>query len=127
MRALIYDDDEDFAQECAEALARRGYETETRAGRTDFAALVAAFIPDLILLDVHMPDFNGIEALQTLARDPRKTDIAIVMMSGAQDNLLDACAALCEALGIRLLGTLPKPIDLALLDHWLTRPATEQA
>ena len=127
MRALIYDDDEDFAQECAEALARRGYKTETRAGRADFAALVADFAPDLILLDVHMPDFNGIEALQVLARDRRKTGIAVVMMSGAQDNLLDAGASLCEAHGIRLLGALPKPIDLALLDCWLARLATEQA
>lgn len=127
MRALIYDDDEDFAEECAEMLTRRDYQTETRSGRTDFPALVAEFAPDLILLDVHMPEFNGIEALQALARDPRKTEISIIMMSGARDNLLDAGAALCEAHGLRLLGTLPKPFGLKALDALLSRFAAANA
>ena len=82
MRALVYDDDEDFAQECAEVLARRDYQAKTRSGRTDFPEFVAEFAPDLILLDVHMPDFNGFEALQALARNPRKAEISIIMMSG---------------------------------------------
>lgn len=120
MRALIYDDDEDLAQECAEALARRGFETTaTRKGRTDFSALVAAFEPDLILLDVHMPEFNGFEALQVLAESPRKTATSVIMMSGARDNLLSAGSALCEAHGIRLLGTLSKPFGLSELDGLL--------
>ncbi|MEX0839707.1 MAG: response regulator [Parvibaculum sp.] len=127
MRALIYDDDEDFAQECAEALARRGHETATRAGRVDFAALVAEFVPDLILLDVHMPAFNGIEALQVLAHDPRKTAISVVMMSGARDNLLGAGAALCEAHDIRLLGTLSKPFDLNELERLISHPMATPA
>jgi len=113
MRALVYDDDEDLAQECAEALARHGYETRTRNGCVDFASLIESFAPDLILLDVHMPEFNGIEALQVLAHSPRKNDIHVIMASGARDNLLHAGAALSEAHGIKLLGTLAKPFSLS--------------
>ncbi|MEQ8268708.1 MAG: response regulator [Parvibaculum sp.] len=123
MRALIYDDDDDLAQECAEALSRRGYETATRDGRADFPSLLSSFSPNLILLDVHMPEFNGFEALQALARDPRKPDISVIMMSGARDNLLDAGTSLCEAHAIRLLGTLPKPFGLAELDALLAGTA----
>src|SRR5690554_3734000 len=121
MRALIYDDDEDLAQECADALTRRGHKTTTRNGQANFSALVAAFEPDLILLDVLMPEFNGFEALQALARNTRKSDISVIMMSGARDNLLGATTAFCEAHDIRLLGTLPKPFGLKELDGLLDK------
>lgn len=121
MRALIYDDDDDLAIECADALRARGFETQTRAGRTDFAHLVGEFEPDLIMLDVHMPEFNGFEALLALSEDPRKSDISVIMMSGARDNLLDAGTSLCGAHDIQLLGTLPKPFGLPDLDKLLLR------
>lgn len=121
MRALIYDDDDDLAVECADALQSRGFETQTRSGRTDFATLVGEFEPDLIMLDVHMPEFNGFEALLALAENPRKADISVIMMSGARDNLLDAGTSLCGAHEIKLLGTLPKPFGLPDLDKLLSR------
>ncbi|PKQ06731.1 MAG: hypothetical protein CVT73_09575 [Alphaproteobacteria bacterium HGW-Alphaproteobacteria-12] len=127
MRALVYDDDEDLAQECAEALERRGFKTRTRNERTDFSSLIAVFEPDLILLDVHMPMFNGFEALQVLAETRRKTEIRVIMMSGARDNLLQAGTSLCEAHDIRLLGTLAKPFTLAELDALLGGPAIARA
>lgn len=119
MRALVYDDDDELAQECAEALTQRGYETRTRNGRTDFSALVAEFKPDLIMLDVHMPEFNGFEALLALSADPRKKDISVIMMSGARDNLLEAGASLGGAHDIRLLGTLNKPFTVKEMDRLL--------
>jgi len=121
MRALIYDDDDDLAIECAEALQSRGFETRTRGDCTDFAKLLGEFEPDLILLDVHMPEFNGFEALLALAESPRKADISIIMMSGARDNLLDAGTSLCGAHDIPLLGTLPKPFGLPDIDRLLSR------
>ncbi|MBO6677666.1 response regulator [Parvibaculum sp.] len=126
MRALIYDDDDDLSQECAEALGRRGYETRMREGRADFAALVAEFKPDLIMLDVHMPEFNGFEALLALANNPRKREISVIMMSGARDNLLDAGASLSVAHEIRLLGTLNKPFTSRDMDELLSGPALAQ-
>ncbi len=122
-RALIYDDDDDLSQECAEALRHRGYETRTREGRADFATLVGEFKPDLIMLDVHMPEFNGFEALLALADNPRKGEISVIMMSGARDNLLDAGASLSVAHDIRLLGTLNKPFTSGDMDQLLSGPA----
>lgn len=119
MRAVIYDDDDDLAQECAEALHMRGYETRTRSEEPDFAVLLEEFAPDLILLDVHMPDFNGVEALLMLAKSARKTETAVILMSGAHDGLLETGRALGEAHNIRLLGTLNKPFALQALDRLL--------
>ena len=119
MRAVIYDDDDDLVQECAEALRMRGYETRTRSEEPDFAVLLEEFAPDLILLDVHMPDFNGVEALLMLAKSARKTETAVILMSGAHDGLLETGRALGEAHNIRLLGTLNKPFALQALDRLL--------
>lgn len=119
MRAVIFDDDDDLAQECAEALRMRGYETRTRNEEPDFAVLLEEFAPDLILLDVHMPDFNGVEALLMLAKSARKTETAVILMSGAHDGLLETGRALGEAHNIRLLGTLNKPFALQALDRLL--------
>lgn len=119
MRALIYDDDDDLAEECAEAMRLRGYETRTRSEGREFGEELASFSPNIILLDVHMPEFNGIEALLALAGTERKADISVIMMSGARDGLLDAGVSLSEAHDIRLLGTLTKPFALQELDRLL--------
>lgn len=114
-RVLIYDDDEFYAQECAEALQRQGFVTETRAGRTDFLPLVARFAPDLLLLDLHMPEFDGVEALRALRDYEAKQNLAVVLVSGSGDVMLSSAASISRAYGINLLGVLAKPLRLSEL------------
>ncbi len=54
-------------------LARNGAQTLERAAR---------HVPDLILLDVLMPDMSGYEVLRTLRADPRTEHIAVIFISG---------------------------------------------
>jgi len=54
-------------------LARNGAQTLERAGR---------HLPDLILLDVMMPDMDGYEVLRRLRGDPQTAHIAIIFISG---------------------------------------------
>ncbi|MEM8513597.1 diguanylate cyclase (GGDEF)-like protein [Massilia sp. MP_M2] len=54
-------------------LARNGVQTLERAGR---------HLPDLILLDVMMPDMDGYEVLRRLRGDPQTAHIAIIFISG---------------------------------------------
>lgn len=119
-RALIYDDDENYAEECAEALGRYGYITQTRAGRTDFIRLVESFSPDVLILDLHMPGQNGVEALRALRNYEHKSDVLVVLVSAANHVMLATAADLAVAYGVKLLGTFSKPLkitDLVALLH----------
>ncbi len=78
--------------------------------------------PDLILLDVHLPDLPGIEVLGQLQRDERTADIPVVMLSA--DASQEQIRRFDEA-GAR--DYLTKPLDLqnflSLLDGYLDETA----
>ncbi len=51
--------------------------------------MARAYRPDLILLDLHLPDMNGDEVLEHLLADPRTRDIPVIIISGdaTQDTI----------------------------------------
>lgn len=118
-RALVYDDDEAFAEECAEALARHGYEVTTRNGNSRFAALLASVEPQLLLLDLHMPDFDGFEALRAIRDYKGKDALTVFIVSAAEPSLIAMAETLAQPYGIRLGGFLGKPMTLAALEKAL--------
>ena len=82
-RILLVDDDVAVASSMAEVLRRiGGYEvrTEKWGGRAVQAA--RDFRPDLILLDVVMPDVDGGEIAAELAEDPHLRDVPIAFLTG---------------------------------------------
>jgi DNA-binding response OmpR family regulator len=114
-RVLVYDDDELYAEECAEAMARFGFIVETRAGRVNFVPLIKEFEPNLLILDLHMPDFDGVEVLRALRDYEGKDALSVILVSAGGDVLLASAASIAEAYGIHLLGCLEKPLKLAEL------------
>jgi CheY-like chemotaxis protein/anti-sigma regulatory factor (Ser/Thr protein kinase) len=78
--------------------------------------LVRQHLPDLVLLDLHLPDLNGREALALLKGDPATAGIPVVILSadatpGEVERLKDAGA----------LEYLTKPIDVDLLLQLMLR------
>ena len=39
-------------------------------------------LPDLILMDIQLPDGNGLEAMETLQQDPKTAEIPVIALSG---------------------------------------------
>jgi len=112
LRALIYDDDEIYSEECAEALSRFGYQTMTRKGRTDFLNLVKNFSPNVLILDIHMPGMDGMESLKALSEYERKDALSVIMISAANSLFLESAAKLAIAYGVNLIGMCSKPLVL---------------
>lgn len=93
---LLVDDDAILRERLARALRDRGYPTSTAGTANDAVSVFASERPDLVVLDLRMPDRSGIELLRDLiACDP---DLPVVMMSayGSISTAVDAirCGAL---------------------------------
>lgn len=63
-------------------------------------------LPDLILLDIMMPEMDGYEVCQKLKSDTRTADIPVVFLTGAHDN-----ASQHKALSLGAVDFITKPIN----------------
>lgn len=108
---LIIDDDSDTIKLIAMLLKRRGYEVLTAARGREGLEKARAEQPNLILLDVMMPDMDGYEVTRHLRSDPELRHIPIIMFT-AKAQVADKVAGF-EA-GVD--DYLTKPIHPAELD-----------
>ncbi|WP_019505850.1 EAL domain-containing response regulator [Pleurocapsa sp. PCC 7319] len=89
---LIVDDIADNLRVLSNTLNKQGY--KIRCAKNGVMALKAAskILPDLILLDIKMPDMNGYEVCQKLKTNPLTKDIPVIFLS-ALDDVLDKVKA----------------------------------
>jgi CheY-like chemotaxis protein len=113
---LIVDDNEQNAKLVRDVLEAAGIRTLSAATAGEGIDLAIQHRPDLVLMDLRLPDFDGEEAAQRLKADERTRSIPIVALSA-----LD----LHEA-GVRLgdegfAGSIEKPIDVRELPAQVRR------
>ena len=85
-RILVVDDEPGARHAIMRLLSRQGYETvEAPGGREALAALEAG-PPDLILLDVCMPDMDGLELLEAIQAHPQWKALPVVMITALSDT-----------------------------------------
>ena len=95
-KLLIVDDDVELVELIADVFARDG-RFEIKSANNGFGAgmLVKEFRPDLVILDVMLPDINGKEVCQRVRNDPSMKTVMIICISGMveQDKIADLRAA----------------------------------
>ncbi len=104
---LIVDDDDSIRSLLHQELGDAGYHIEEASNGKEALEKVRANRPDLIILDIMMPEMNGFDVAAVLKNDPHTMDIPIIVLSVVQD----------KARGFRI-GVdryLTKPIDTGLL------------
>ena len=82
-KILVVDDEHDIRALIVAVLLDAGYETEELCDGTDIVERVTKIDPQLILLDLTMPDVDGFESLRLLKADIR-TELIPVIVSTAQ-------------------------------------------
>jgi excisionase family DNA binding protein len=84
MRILIVDDNHQVASFLAELFSMFPDRVVTEIANNGFDAgqKVRVFKPNLVLMDVMMPDMNGFEACEMIKRDPETAGIRVIAMSG---------------------------------------------
>ena len=95
-KILVVDDDQDLVDLIIDVLEKDG-RFETRAVNNGFDAgmMVKEYRPDLIVLDVMLPDINGKEVCQRVRRDSSQDDVRIICISGMveEDKISELKAA----------------------------------
>ena len=80
-KVLIADDEPNIVTSLEFLMTRSGYEVKVARTGEEALALVASFAPDLVLLDVMMPQRSGYEVCQKMRERPEWRHIKIVMLS----------------------------------------------
>ncbi|MGC1457094.1 MAG: EAL domain-containing protein [Steroidobacteraceae bacterium] len=83
---LVVDDDTVFSLLASETLQQAGYTALVAGTGREALAILAAQKPDLVLLDVELPDANGFELCGSIRSTPGGMDIPIVMVTGHNDT-----------------------------------------
>ena len=116
---LVVDDDSFQSKLLERLLGNAGYRTMAAHSGAEALALIARQNPDLILMDVALPDLNGIEITRRLKASPRTAAIPIVMITGhSERQVLEA------SLKAGAVDFLVKPFDREVLLQKITHHLT---
>ena len=116
-KVLVVDDELEVRQVLREFLSSRGYDVTTASGGAEAVAIVETIKPDLVLLDVAMPDMDGVETLKRIvAIEPA---LAVIMVTANVD-----IGTTSKLLALGAVDYVPKPIDLDYLDQAVSTQVT---
>jgi DNA-binding NtrC family response regulator len=103
-RILIVDDEEIVLRSCARILAGDSYEVETTLDPCEALRRVDENGYDILVLDIMMPDIDGLQVLQHVKE--RHPDLDVIMMTG-----LSQIQTAVQAMKLGAFDYLPKPFD----------------
>jgi CheY-like chemotaxis protein len=121
---LVVDDDPIFVELARSMLTDRGARAIECVGSAAEAFEAIGHdraLPDLIMCDLNMPSFDGVEFLDRLQSTGCKSRILIV--SGAHESVVRAALMLGRTYGLDMLGAVAKPLTPAKLDACLAAAA----
>jgi CheY-like chemotaxis protein len=114
IRILYVDDDPILREFAVVNLATERASVDTAAdGRAALAAISAA-PPDLVLLDLEMPEMDGFQVLEALRADPKFRDLPVIVVTGRED-----VEAVDRAFAVGATSFVVKPLNWRLLSHQL--------
>jgi DNA-binding NtrC family response regulator len=112
-RLLAIDDNRDSADLVVRVAQKCGYEAKPFLGREDLRAALKTCPPDVLSLDLCMPNEDGIRMMSILEESGFKGRIVII--SGQEEWFRKSAARLATARGLKIAGDMAKPIDIAEL------------
>jgi two-component system phosphate regulon response regulator PhoB len=85
-KILIVDDEPDVADLVAYHLKAKGYQVETVNDPTASIGAARSFLPDLLILDIMMPDLNGMQICRIIRADPRLQQVPIIFLTAKAEE-----------------------------------------
>lgn len=111
-RILIVEDDDSLRVALADALAGLGYEIIEAGTGVEAYALATQQLPDLILLDLGLPDVDGLSVAKKLREQPETAGIVVAALTAEEIS-----GERAEEVFRHCIGYIPKPVGLERLAH----------
>lgn len=105
-KILVVDDNEELLFIAERTLTKAGYKVTTAATGSECMQSVSKDTPNIILLDVMLPDTNGFELCKTIKSNPETSNIFIILMSGLKTKTND----IAEGLELGSDGYISRPV-----------------
>ena len=107
---LVVEDDADLAQLLIDVFMNAGFDVRWAANRKEINAELHRAEIDLVLLDIVLPDADGLQVLRRLREHPRLAELPVIMMTGkvAPEDVLAGLAAGAD-------GYVTKPFKVSAL------------
>ena len=121
-RILVVEDEDNIALALNYLMQREGYQNDRIANGAEAMARIRETRPDLVLLDVMLPEVSGYENCQGVRLDPTLADVKILMMT-ARGSVIERQKGM--ALGAD--GFISKPFELKELRAEVRRLLTGEA
>ena len=107
-RILVVDDDREIRKMLIEALTLdRLYLVEEAANGIEASIKLGTYRPDLLILDIFMPEMDGLEVCRIIKTEPELADIQVIITTGYPDHM-----KLSEVIELGFSNIFSKPFDL---------------
>jgi two-component system alkaline phosphatase synthesis response regulator PhoP len=116
-KVLCVDDDHDQRLLLSFLLERQGLDVRLAGDGREAVAIAQAWLPDLILMDLMMPDVDGFEATKKLRADPRTAHIPILALTAYGEEKMQVQAREVGMNGFVLKTILPADLSDVLREH----------
>lgn len=88
-RIFVVDDDKEIREIVTFVLSQTGFEVVVAGNGRQLQHLLAAQLPDLIILDVMMPGENGYQIFNALRSDPQTQHIPVIIMTAHAEHIYE--------------------------------------
>ena len=100
MKTIFIVDDSDTNLAMAEEALEEYFQIMTLPSADKMFGLLEKIKPDLILLDIEMPEMNGFEALEKLKTNSIWADIPVIFLTGTADKKIEEKSSKLGAVGV---------------------------
>lgn len=109
-RILCIDDNEDILDTYSAILSAEGYSVHTLTTPANIINVISEYKPDLLLLDIKMPDFNGLEICKEIKSYVETRNLPVIMVSSDES----IHSAMCDFGATDIIN---KPFGIATLTN----------
>ncbi|MGD9661767.1 MAG: EAL domain-containing protein [Porticoccaceae bacterium] len=120
-RLLVFDDEIDVSFTLCAIAETAGFETSATTSSADFFHQLTNWRPTHLIIDLQMPNIDGVEILHTLA--DLDCNATVIITSGLGIRVLEAAGRAATENGLRVSGVLPKPFTPRTLRALLGKDA----